>query len=39
MEQDIEKMVRLIQNLEEKLPKGNDVVQGTHENKDNVHVE
>ena len=33
------KMVKLIQNLEENLPKGDDVTQGTHEDKDSVHVD
>ena len=34
-----QQMVRLIQALEERLPKSDNVAQGTHENKDIVHVE
>ena len=32
-------MARLIQTLEERLPKSDNVAQGTHRNKDRVHVE
>ena len=38
LEINMENMVKVIMNLEEKIPKGDDVAQGTHENKDSVHV-
>ena len=35
----MEMIVNLIHIPKEKIPKGDDVAQGTQENKDNVHVE
>ena len=38
MEKNLEKMARLIQNIVEEVLKWYNVAQGTHENKDGVHV-
>ena len=35
----MERIVKLIQNLEEKFPKGDDVAKGSQENKYSVHVD
>lgn len=39
MEEKKERIAKLIRNPEGKLPKGEDVAQGTQEEKDSVHVE
>jgi hypothetical protein len=39
MDNNMEMIFKLIQNPEEKLLKGDDVAQGTHEDKNNAHVE
>jgi hypothetical protein len=39
MEANMQRLVKLLQNLEEKLPYGDDVDRGTHEDKGCVHVE
>ena len=39
LEKNVEELVRLIQTLKENIPKGDDMAQGTHENKDRVHDE
>ena len=35
----VERIVKLIQNLKEKLPKGDDVAKGTQEYKEHAHVD
>ena len=39
MEDNIERIVKLLQHQEENIPKEDDVIQGTHEDKNNAHVE
>jgi hypothetical protein len=39
MEDNIERMVKLLQHQEEKIPNEDDVVQGTHDDKNSSHVE
>jgi hypothetical protein len=39
MEDNIERIVKLLQHQEEKIPKEDDVCQGNHENKNSSHVE
>ena len=39
MEDNIERIVKILQNQEESIPKEDDVGQGTHEDKNSAHVE
>ena len=39
LEKNMERIAKLIQNLERKIPKSDDVAQGSEENKYNVHVD
>ena len=39
MEDNIERIVKLLQNIEEKIPKGDVVGQGTHDDKNSAHIE
>lgn len=39
IKKNMEKMARLIQTLEERIPKSDNVAQGTHENNDSVHIQ
>ena len=39
IENNIERIVNLLQNTKENIPKGDDAGQGTHDDKNNAHVE